>query len=194
LLEALLVLYEAAFDPRWFGEARAMADTILGRFGDSDNGGFFSTSDDHEALLTRRKDLEDTPTPSGASSAAFGLLRLAALTGEHLYERAAVSQLRLVHELAPRHPLAFGHLLAAIDFYTSPTREVALVGPDRGALERVVRGAFRPHIVLAGGAQDGVPLLDGRAPVDGRATAYVCEHFACRRPVTEPAELAALLD
>jgi uncharacterized protein len=194
LLEALLVLYEATFDPRWFVEARAVADTILARFADPDNGGFFSTSDDHEALLTRRKDLEDTPIPSGASSAAFGLLRLAALTGEHAYERAAVSQLRLVHELAPRHPLAFGHLLAAIDFYTSPTREVALVGPDRGPLERVVRGAFRPHIVLAGGAQDVVPLLDGRAPVDDRATAYVCEHFACRAPVSEPAELAALLD
>ena len=194
LLEALLVLYEATFDPRWFAEARAVADTILARFADPDNGGFFSTSDDHEALLTRRKDLEDTPIPSGASSAAFGLLRLAALTGEHAYEQATVSQLRLVHELAPRHPLAFGHLLAAIDFYASPTREVALVGPDRGPLERVVRGAFRPHIVLAGGAQDVVPLLDGRAPVDGHATAYVCEHFACRRPVTEPAELAALLD
>jgi uncharacterized protein len=194
LLEALLVLYEATFDPRWFVEARAVADTILARFADPDNGGFFSTSDDHEALLTRRKDLEDTPIPSGASSAAFGLLRLAALTGEHAYEQAAVSQLRLVHELAPRHPLAFGHLLAAIDFYTSPTLEVALVGPDRGPLERVVRGAFRPHIVLAGGAQDVVPLLDGRAPVDGRATAYVCEHFACRAPVSEPAELAALLD
>jgi uncharacterized protein YyaL (SSP411 family) len=194
LLEALLVLYEATFDARWFAEARAVADTILARFADPDNGGFFSTSDDHEALLTRRKDLEDTPIPSGASSAAFGLLRLAALTGEPAYERAAVSQLRLVHELAPRHPLAFGHLLAAIDFYASPTREVALVGPDRGALERVVRGAFRPHVVLAGGEQDGVPLLDGRAPVDDRATAFVCEHFACRAPVTEPAELAALLD
>src|SRR3977135_4548240 len=87
----------------------------------------------------------------GASSAAFGLLRLAALPGEHDYERAAVSQLRLVHELAPQHPQAFGHLLAAIDFYASPTREVALVGPERGPLEQVVRGAFRPHIVLAGG-------------------------------------------
>jgi uncharacterized protein YyaL (SSP411 family) len=194
LLEALLVLYEATFDSRWFTEARAVADAILEHFADPDNGGFFSTSDDHEALLTRRKDLEDTPIPSGASSAAFGLLRLAALTGEHAYEKAAVGQLRLVHELAPSHPLAFGHLLAAIDFYTSPTREVALVGPGRSALERVVRGAFRPHIVLAGGERDGVPLLDGRSPVDGRATAYVCEHFACRAPVTEPAELAALLD
>src|SRR5207244_3355370 len=115
LLEALLVLYEATFEPRWFAEARAMADTILERFADPTNGGFFSTSDDHEALLTRRKDLEDAPIPSGASSAAFGVLRLAALTGEQAYEHAAVGQLRLVHELAPQHPQAFGHLLAAID-------------------------------------------------------------------------------
>ena len=56
-----------------------------------------------------------------------------------------------------------------------------------------MRGAFRPHVVLAGGPADGVPLLAGREPVDGRAAAYVCEHFACLRPVTEPDELAALL-
>ena len=73
-------------------------------------------------------------------------------------------------------------------------REVALVGPDREPLERVVRARFRPHVVLAGGEADGVPLLEGREPVDGRAAAYVCERFMCQRPVTEPAELAALLD
>jgi uncharacterized protein len=72
-------------------------------------------------------------------------------------------------------------------------KEVAIVGPDAQPLERVVRGAFRPHIVVAGGRADGVPLLDGRHPIDGRAAAYVCENFACLRPVTEPDELAALL-
>jgi uncharacterized protein len=73
-------------------------------------------------------------------------------------------------------------------------REVALVGEDREPLEQVVREAFRPHVVLAGGRADGVPLLEGRSPVDGRAAAYVCERFACLRPVTEPQELRALLD
>ena len=56
-----------------------------------------------------------------------------------------------------------------------------------------MRGAFRPHLVVAGGPADGVPLLEGREPVDGRAAAYVCEQFACLRPVTEPGELEALL-
>ena len=112
--------------------AREIADTIVDRFADPANGGFFSTSDDHEELVARRKDLEDAPIPSGGSAAAFGLLRLAALTGEARYEDHAVSHLRLLHEIAPRHPTAFGHLLQAIDFHLAPVREVALAGEPDG--------------------------------------------------------------
>jgi uncharacterized protein YyaL (SSP411 family) len=195
LLEALLVLYEATFDPRWFAAAREIADTMIERFADDERGGFFETSADHEQLVARRKDLEDNPIPSGNSSAAYGLLRLAALTGEHEYERRAVGVFRLLHKLMPQHPQAFPHLLQALDFHAAAVQEVALAGDAEGIrpLERVVRGRFRPHLVLAGGAADGVPLLEGRTPVDGRPAAYVCEHFACRRPVTEPDELEALL-
>ncbi len=204
LLEALLVLYEATFEERWFVHARALADELLTRFGDPQHGGFFSTANDHEALIARRKDLEDSPIPAGGSSAALGLLRLAALTGEHDYERHALGALRLVHEIAPRHPTAFGHLLQAIDFYVSPTREVAIVGPEgppRERLERVLRSRPRAHLVLAGGTATGeerddaaVPLLAGRTAVGGEPAAYVCERFACRQPVTTPDELAALLE
>jgi uncharacterized protein len=198
MLEALLDLYEATFEERWFVAAREIADTIVARFADPENGGFFSTSDDHEALVARRKDIDDSPIPSGGSAAAFGLLRLAALTGEAAYERHAAGHLRLLHEIAPRHPAAFGHVLQAIDFLLSPGREVALAGEPAGVavLAGVVREAFRPHIVLAGGPGDGptaVPLMEGRAPVDGRAVAYVCERFACQRPVTGADELRALL-
>ncbi len=199
LLEALLALYEATFQERWFVQARALADAIIVRFGDPERGGFFSTAATHEALIARRKEIDDAPIPSGGSAAALGLLRLAALTGEHEYERHALGQLRLVHELAPRHPTAFGHLLQAIDFYVSAVREVAIAGPPgpaRAALERVVHGRPRPRLVLAGGPGEeptAVPLLADRATVDGRPAAYVCERFACQRPVTEPDELAALL-
>ena len=193
LLEALLTLYEATFEPRWFGEARALADTMIERFADEARGGFFETSSDHEQLVARRKDLEDHPIPAGNSSAAYGLLRLAALTGDYDYEKRAVGVFRLLHRVAARHPQAFAHLLQALDFHFASVKEVALVGPDREPLERAVRARFRPHLVLAGGEPDGVPLLEGREPVDGRAAAYVCERFACQRPVTEAAELEALL-
>jgi uncharacterized protein YyaL (SSP411 family) len=193
LLEALLTLYEASFEPRWFGEARALADTMITRFADEARGGFFETSSDHEQLVARRKDLEDHPIPSGNASAAYGLLRLAALSGEYEYEQRAVGVFRLLHEVVGRHAQAFAHLLQGLDFHFATVKEVALVGPGREPLERTVRSRFRPHLVLAGGEADGVPLLEGRDPVDGRAAAYVCEHFACQRPVTEPAELEALL-
>jgi uncharacterized protein len=201
LLEALLTLYEATFDPRWFAEARALADVTIAHFGDEQRGGFFSTADDHEQLVARRKDLEDTPIPSGNSSMALGLLRLARLTGEAAYEERAGGTIALLHPIAARHPLAFAHLLQAVDLLLADdVREVAIVGtgPDAEALVRTVRGAFRPHVVLAGGPGDGdgspVPLLADRQPLDGRAAAYVCERFACQAPVTEPDALAALLD
>ena len=196
LLEALLTLYEATFEPRWFHEARALADTMIERFGDSERGGFFMTSTDHEQLVARRKELDDSPIPSGQAGAAFGLLRLAALTGEARYEEQALGVLALIADLLRRAPLAFGHLLQALDFHLAAVREVALVGEDTSALERVVRETFRPHVVLAGGdgsGDAGVPLLVGRSPLEGRAAAYVCERFACRQPVTEPGELETLL-
>jgi len=195
LLEALLTLYEATFDPRWYREARALADTMIERFADDETGGFFTTAADHSEGFARRKDLDDSPVPAGGSSAAFGLLRLARLTGEFEYERRALGVLRVLAPIVGRHPHGFGHVLQAIDFYLAPVREVAIVGdgPGVAALARVVRGAHRPHVVLAGGAADGVPLLEGRTDVGGRPAAYVCEHFSCRAPVTEADALEAAL-
>jgi uncharacterized protein YyaL (SSP411 family) len=203
LVEALLTLYEATFDPRWFSAARELADTTIERFADDERGGFFDTASDHEQLIARRKSLEDNPIPSGNSSAAYGLLRLAALTGEYEYEQRAVGVLRLLHPIVGRHPQAFAHLAQALDFHFAPVKEVALVGPKTAELARAVRSAFRPHVVLAGRPPGGrgdtptdrghpdavVPLLEGR----DQPGAYVCEKFACLRPVSEPAELEELL-
>ena len=203
LVEALLRLYEATLEVRWFDAARETADAMIERFADDERGGFFTTSNDHEELIARRKDVGDHPIPSGNSSAAYGLLRLAALTGVRDYEERAVGTMRLFAPAASRHPDAFGHLLQAIDFHISPVREVALVAPTNGAasaarldeLARVVRSAHRPHVVLAGGLEgsERPELLRERPAVEGKPAAYVCEHFACKAPVTEPSELAAAL-
>jgi len=194
LLEALLVLYEATFETRWFTAARALADTMIERFG-SPEGGFFDTSSDHEALIVRPRSFEDHPIPSGNSSAAYGLERLAAFTGEQGYEQRADEVLGILHQAATRHPQAFGHLLQAVRFHFGPRREVALVGEPLDELAAVVRSRFRPTTVVAGmrprdtRAPEVVPLLAGREPVDDRPAAYVCQNFTCRMPVTDPAEL-----
>jgi uncharacterized protein YyaL (SSP411 family) len=195
LLEALLTLYEATFDPRWYGEAVALADTIIERFADPERGGFYTTASDHHQGFERRKDLDDSPIPSGGSAAAFGLLRLARLSGEVHYERQALGVLRVLTAIVGEHPHGFGHVLQAFDFYLAPVQEVAIVGEPAGvySLARVVRGEYRPHVVLAGGPADGVPLLSARSAVDGSAAAYVCENFSCQAPVSSEAQLRAAL-
>jgi uncharacterized protein YyaL (SSP411 family) len=215
LIDALAVLYEATFEPRWYAEARSLADTMIERFADPERGGFYTTGSDQEALVARRKDLDDTPIPSGNSAAALALLRLARLSGEASYETHALGVLALLGEIAVGHPLVFAHLLRAVDFHLARVREVAVIGDEgdgAGSLSRAVRGRFRPHLVLAGGPPDvpqlpdgaagsppdasdpwRVPLLAGRGLLDGRAAAYVCEHFACQAPVGDVESLERLL-
>jgi uncharacterized protein len=199
LVEALLTLYEATFDVRWFDAARRTADEMIDRFGDDERGGFFTTSPEHEELIARRKDVDDHPIPSGNSAAAYGLLRLAALTGETEYERRAEGVFRLLARAARSHPQALAHLLTALNFHLSPTREIALVAPSEddglGELARIPWERFLPTIVLAGGPEgtERPELMRERHAVDGRAAAYVCERFACRAPVTDPEELASSL-
>ncbi|HET6830469.1 MAG TPA: thioredoxin domain-containing protein [Solirubrobacterales bacterium] len=200
LLEALLTLYEATFEVRWYEEARAIAETMIDRFADTERGGFFTTAHDHEELIARRKDLDDHPAPSGNASAAQGLLRLAALSGEPQWEEHARGVMLLLAEPGRRHPQGFAYLLGALDRHLAPSREVALVGPPGepeplAPLAAAVRSRYRPYAVLAGGAAGDAepPLLADRPAADGRALAYVCEGFACKAPVATPAELLDLL-
>jgi uncharacterized protein YyaL (SSP411 family) len=129
LLEALIALFEATCQERWLTHASTLADELIERFYDVENGGFFSTAADGEALIARRKELEDSPIPAGGSSAAVGLLRLAQLTGEQRYERHSTGVIDLVKTIAPRHPTSFGHLLQAMHWRLAPMRPIACAIP-----------------------------------------------------------------
>ncbi|MGH2375357.1 MAG: thioredoxin domain-containing protein [bacterium] len=199
IIDGLLAHYEATFEARWFMEARRLADVMIEHFRDP-SGGFFDTSDDHEALAVRPKSLQDNATPSGNAMAATVLLRLAALTGEGSYRDLAESGLRLVQPLLGSYPTGFAQWLCALDFALGKPKEVAIVGDpaaqDTRALLQVVRGAYRPNQVVAVGQvgdPQPVPLLAGRSPLDSHATAFVCENFTCNLPVTDPEALAAQL-
>jgi uncharacterized protein YyaL (SSP411 family) len=129
LLEALIALFEATCETRWFNEAIVLADTLIARFADPERGGFYSTAAD-STLIARRKDLEDSPIPAGQSSAAMGLLRLSQLIGNSEYERHAVAVLRLLASIAPRHSTAFGHLLQVLHWHFAPARPIACAVPS----------------------------------------------------------------
>jgi hypothetical protein len=199
LLEALVSLAEVD-DVAWLDDARRTADDLQARFADEDGGGFFTTASDAEALIVRPKDVQDGATPAASSLACHGLLRLAAVTGEARYEAPARRWLRTLAPVLAEHPSAFGYLLAALERALAAPLEVALVGdgPALAALRREVLGRLVPNAVTlaapAGRGADRSPLLADRPLVDGQATAYVCERYACRAPVTSPAALRAALD
>ncbi|MDQ3983223.1 MAG: thioredoxin domain-containing protein, partial [Actinomycetota bacterium] len=196
VLEACLALWEATGDLRWMTEARWAADEAVRLFLDPVTGGFFTTGSDAETLVTRPKDLFDNAVPAANSMLALELQRLAALTGEGSYESHALGVVRLVRDLVERSPLGFGHLLGAIDLYTSGAVEVVVVGTDgREPLVEQLHARWRPNAVLAivdepaSEAIEAIPLLEARHAIEGRATAYVCRNGTCKMPVTTPGEL-----
>jgi uncharacterized protein YyaL (SSP411 family) len=195
-----MALYQTDFDLRWFQATLHQADEILNHFPDP-QGGFFDTRDDHEALILRPKSVQDTPTPSGNSLAITLLLHLAAFTGESGYIEPADSALRAFQRDAVRHPTAFPAWLCALDFGLGPQHQLALIGqpddPDFQALAQVAADRFLPRLVVAGGpagAPGAPPLLADREPVDDKATAYLCQGFACKLPVTSPKRLKEQLE
>jgi uncharacterized protein YyaL (SSP411 family) len=200
LIEGLLELYQATFDPRWYQAARELAEVMIEHFSAPD-GGFFDTSDDHETLITRPRELQDNAVPSGNAMAAFVLLRLAGLAGEPRYAELAQRSLSQVQPLLARYPLGFAQWLIALDYALSHPREVAIVGDPEAADARALLDActtgYRPHQIVALGASETeasvVPLLQDRNLIEGRATAYVCVDFTCRPPVTDPVTLRTLL-
>jgi uncharacterized protein YyaL (SSP411 family) len=199
LSDGLLALYQTTFEPGWFGWARELADLMLAHFRDETGGGFYDTSDDHEALLHRPKDTQDNATPSGNSMAAQVLLKLGLFTGEGAYWDTAEGMVAAHYEPMARYPGAFAHWLGAAAFILGEPLEVAISGDPAAAGTRtlldVVESLYRPHLIVAVGEADTtVPLLFDRPRIDDKATAYVCRRFVCRLPVTEPSALAEQLD
>jgi len=203
LADGLLALYAADFDPEWLARARQLAEAILELFAGSTGDGFFIAGSDAPALLARPRDLEDHPSPSGNSQAAWVLARLHLLTGEDRYRRAAEGAVGAVAEQAARWPQAFARGLATADLLATRPVEVAIAGaPDDArtvALVEAARLHAGPYAVIAAGAPDDrrahtvAPLLADRPMRNGLPTAYACSGFTCREPVSDPDALISVL-
>ena len=199
--DGLVALYEATFEERWLREAEALADAINELFWDEEKNAFYDTPADHERLVTRPRDVYDNAAPSGNSVATDVLLRLSLLLDRDDYRQRAETVLEEMGGGLEKLPGAFGRLLAALDFSVSRPYEIVVVGDPGGdtrALLGTVYARYLPNKVVAGHGPDEeeeglVPLLADRPMRDGRATAYVCEGYACQNPTTDPEELARQL-
>jgi uncharacterized protein YyaL (SSP411 family) len=210
LADALVTLYEADFDERWIAEASFLADVILSHFADRARGGFFFTADDHETLVARPAEIQDSSTPSATAMAVTALLRLAKLIGRTDYLDAAHKTLRLFADLMQKHPMAAAQMLIAFDFAEGPTPELVLMGDRRNAdvahVLADMRRRFWPNKVLAVRPAEHesavlAPLFEGksnRQPGQGNTTGepvlYVCEGFACAAPAIGTAAVTAEIE
>ncbi len=207
MANGLVDLYEATFDVRWLEAADDFARRMVTDFADEADGGFYYTSADHKNLIVRTKPYYDGAVPSGNATAALVLLRLAKLLDDDAAWLRAEQVLNSMNEALATHPRAYLNLLGSADFYLQPTVEIAIAG-RRGAEDTLrmleaVNGRFIPNRVLAL-TEPGtpaartlakrIPLLSGKAMIADKATVYVCESRVCKRPVTDVAALADMLD
>jgi uncharacterized protein len=202
--EGLIALYRASFETRWLQTARAFAEHMLDHFWDNRDGGFFQTSDEHETLIARPKDLFDEAVPSGNAVAAQVLLQLAELLGDPEYDRRARATIELVTGGLQRYPTAFATMLNALDFALATPREVAIIGdPAQPATQQffaALNQRFMPNLVVAAASPDDsaaielIPLLHDRPQHNQRPTAYVCRSFVCNLPTTDVATMQQQLD
>ncbi|WP_330316886.1 thioredoxin domain-containing protein [Streptomyces platensis] len=196
--EGFLTLASVTGEGVWVEFAGFFLDTVLLQF-TAEDGALYDTAADAEALIRRPQDPTDNATPSGWTAAAGALLSYAALTGSGLHRDAAERALGIVTALAGRAPRFIGWGLAVAEAALDGPREVAVVGPQGDpatvALHRAALLGTAPGAVVALGAPgaDEVPLLLDRSLVDGQPAAYVCRHFTCERPTTDPEELTERL-
>ena len=190
-----LALAGATGEVAWLERARLVLDHALEKFR-AEDGGFYDTSADADALVTRPRDPSDGASPSGLSALVNALVAASAMTGEGRYREAAEEALGTVAALAVQAPRFTGWSLAAAEAMAAGPLEVAVVGPAgpaRDELERVARRAPGVTVVVAEAGDGGIPLLDARGPVGGDPAAYVCREMVCERPVTTVADLELLL-
>ncbi len=197
---ACFSLYQSDPNPDWYQTAAELSSQTLERFYDQE-AGFYDTASDHQELILRPQESQDNATPSGSSLAVQALLQLAAYTGNGNHYDLAASILGPLEQVFATYPTAFGNWLCALDFAHAEIKEVAILGtaddPAARRLIEMVWSSFRPDCILAASPvpvpEHAPPLLENRVLIEGRPTAYVCQHFSCQQPTTDAEELAQQL-
>ncbi len=199
---ALMTVYEVTLDPHWLDEIQWITDRVIELFWQDEKGVFYDAPRDGETLIIRPRDIMDNATPSGNSLAVELLLRSAHLFGDERYKDIAERVLEREAGSLARFPAGFGRLLSGLDRTVATPVEIAIVGertdPGTRGLLAAALAPYLPNRTMAGTAPGEVvghslPLLLDRTAVDDKPTAYVCESYSCRAPVTAPDGLSEQL-
>ena len=205
LIQGLLDLYEADFDVRWLVWAGELQVQMNALFADP-KGGYFSTEEGAPDILFRMKEDHDGAEPSANSVAAMNLVRLARIFDRKEFQHSAARIVGALHPALERTPAALPQMLAALDAAIAEPMQIVVTGqreqPETAELLKVVRRRYLPNkiVLLADGGEgqswltQQIEALQLIAPVEGKSTAYVCRNFRCELPVTEPEQLARLLE
>ena len=201
LIAGLIDLYEASFESRWMSAAIVLAEEMVKLFWDSEGGGFYMKPPEGE--LVAIKEGYDGPTPSGNSVASLDLLRLAEFTGNQDFRDMAETTLKLFAEAIESAPTGYLEMMAAVDF-SFGSNEIVIASNGRTSqllsMVREVQTRYLPTKVLAisEAGDEGLPpiakLTEGKTCIKGLPTAYVCENFACKAPITDLDSLKGQLD
>jgi uncharacterized protein len=206
LIQGLLDLYEASTDIRWLQWSLELQEKQDALFADKKSGGYFSTAANDPHILLRMKEDYDGAEPSPNSVAALNLLRLSAMTGDEPMRKEAQKTIAALAGQLQKMPVAMPQMLVALDFSLAPSKQIVIAGKPGSigarALLHEVHSHFIPDkIVLHADGGDGQKFLATKEeflktvdPIDGKATAFVCQNFTCQLPVTEVAALRKLLN
>jgi uncharacterized protein len=205
LVWGLIELYEATFDIIFLEEAVALNQAMLDIFWDDQHGGLYFTGKGNESLITQSKDLYDGALPSGNSVAALNFLRISRITGNSELEQKAEQLIQAFSKDITSSPIAYTQLLASVDFMFGPAREIVISGDpllkDTQAMVKAVRKRFLPNkvVLLYPQGSEGQklvalsPFVGNMVPTDKKPTAFVCEQYACKTPITDAEQLENLL-
>jgi uncharacterized protein YyaL (SSP411 family) len=192
----LLNLYEATFEVRHLDKAIDLEHDALQRFRD-DAGRFYLTANDSERLLVRPSETSDGSLPSGNSVQLMNLMRIARITGDVRFEKAASDLVRASADEVALIPSASAHLMSALDFLIGPSFEVVLAGRDIRRMRRAVFSSFVPSKVVLradAGIARIAPFTKEQKAIGGKATAYVCTNHLCKLPSTDPRRVSEMLE
>ena len=202
---ALIELYETTFKPEYLEKSIQFTGDLLRYFWDEEDGGLFFYGTDAEELITRPKEVYDGAVPAGNSVAALNFLRLEKLTGEHEWGKKASQQFEIFAGDVTRNPMAYAFFLTAFMYYVAPGKEVVIVGDshkkDTRTMLELLQKEFSPFTAtLFKGTGDGgsrlqkiAPFTEGQEMLNSKATVYICENFACRKPSNSILELEKVL-